>query len=1052
MTNEFVLGLDALIRSIGINKATPLALFLGAGASITSGVPSAANCIWEWKRSIFLTNNPGLEAQFSELSLPSVRQKIQHWLDLRGKYPGNETAGEYGFYIQECFPIADDRRAFFQEKIRVASPHYGYRILVKLAETGLVTSVWTPNFDGLTAKASAASRKLVAVEVGIDCYERLHRRPNRNELLCVSIHGDYRYDHLRNTSEETREEDGKLRAALVEELRHTSLIIVGYSGRDSSVMDTLVAAYTQTGTGNLYWCGFGDGETPPNVARLLVRARAAGRSAYYISTAGFDDLMLRIALHCLPQTEAAQVRELLQTQDQDSTDVRADFSLAELPTCGIAKSNAFAFTPPGEIYEFTLKKWPEGGAWEYFRQSSKGKPLIAAPFRGKGYAFGTIDDIRSAFGTNVNEKIERVPVNDEDLKYEDGTINSLIRAALVTGFSTRIGAQSDGGSLLWKKQARERRKLEGRDVLIHDAVLVYLRRIGGNNYFVLKPTIKAASPDGSEVPKEAERKLKVAILGWQHNAEFNQAVEDWRNLLLANDRYEFPPNSGSPFRFQLRRTPVLARLTSLDKSRQIQIKEKYRTGLSQVAVELPEPKLLYSNRQGNGQVADTHPVRGMLQNRPFDYPLTSRQLVSAIQVGVICPNAETAKLASYLQGLHTSLAPGKFEVDYLPPFPGFEGAFGTPLQIPRPGENLWVTCPEIDSSLNEQHGALEIARCLTTCLSALRAAAAPSVTLVFIPQRWAQWRSFETENERFDLHNFVKAFCVPQGISTQFLEEQTLLDLLQCRIRWWLSLALYVKSLRTPWVLESLDRETAFVGLGMSLDRKAAKGSQVILGCSHLYNSQGQGLQFRLSKIENPIVRRRNAFMSFDDARRVGETIRQLFWEAQSRLPARVVIHKLTPFLSDERKGLQAGLTGVKEIELLEIHSDDALRYLSSVPQTDGTFKEDKFPMRRGTLLKLASDSALLWVHGASNVLDKAKKYYQGKRRIPAPLVVKRHAGRSDLMTIGTEILGLSKMNWNSFDLYTKVPATIESSRQIAKIGSLLERFGSTSFDYRLFM
>jgi len=34
---------------------------------------------------------------------------------------------------------------------------------------------------------------------------------------------------------------------------------------------------------------------------------------------------------------------------------------------------------------------------------------------------------------------------------------------------------------------------------------------------------------------------------------------------------------------------------------------------------------------------------------------------------------------------------------------------------------------------------------------------------------------------------------------------------------------------------------------------------------------------------------------------------------------------------------------------------------------------------------------------------------------------------------IGEEILGLSKMNWNSFDLYTKLPATVETSRQIAK-------------------
>ena len=43
-------------------------------------------------------------------------------------------------------------------------------------------------------------------------------------------------------------------------------------------------------------------------------------------------------------------------------------------------------------------------------------------------------------------------------------------------------------------------------------------------------------------------------------------------------------------------------------------------------------------------------------------------------------------------------------------------------------------------------------------------------------------------------------------------------------------------------------------------------------------------------------------------------------------------------------------------------------------------------------------------------------------------------------------------MNWNTFDLYTKIPATIESSNEIATLGALLDRLGTRSYDYRLFM
>lgn len=43
-------------------------------------------------------------------------------------------------------------------------------------------------------------------------------------------------------------------------------------------------------------------------------------------------------------------------------------------------------------------------------------------------------------------------------------------------------------------------------------------------------------------------------------------------------------------------------------------------------------------------------------------------------------------------------------------------------------------------------------------------------------------------------------------------------------------------------------------------------------------------------------------------------------------------------------------------------------------------------------------------------------------------------------------------MNWNSFDLYTKLPATIDSSNQIARIGNLLTRFEGKTYDYRFFI
>jgi argonaute-like protein implicated in RNA metabolism and viral defense len=292
---------------------------------------------------------------------------------------------------------------------------------------------------------------------------------------------------------------------------------------------------------------------------------------------------------------------------------------------------------------------------------------------------------------------------------------------------------------------------------------------------------------------------------------------------------------------------------------------------------------------------------------------------------------------------------------------------------------------------------------------------------------------------------------VHKGIGTQFLEQSTLSDQLQCRVWWWLSLAFYVKALRTPWVLDDLDKDSAYVGIGMSYDPAQAQGKRVVMGCSHIYSSRGEGLQYRLSQVENPVFYGKNPFLSRDDARRVGEQIRELFFESRSSIPKRVVIHKRTRFTKDEQIGLKEGLSGVAEIEMLEIVIDDSLRYVASSVDSRGMLHEDNYPVSRGTVVRVDDFSALVWVHGVTNAVGN-RRYYQGKRRIPAPLTVRRHCGQSDIKDLATEIIGLSKMNWNTFDLYTKLPATVQSSNEIARIGSLLGAFQPKSYDFRLFI
>ena len=141
MSDSPRLELDALIRAIAVNGGRPFILLLGAGASISSGMPSAERCIWEWKQDIFATNNPTLRESVGEISLAGTKRRIQEWLDRRGGYPRSGSLDEYSFFAEACYPTASDRRSFFQQYVKRAVPFLGYRLLPLLVKKGSLRTV-----------------------------------------------------------------------------------------------------------------------------------------------------------------------------------------------------------------------------------------------------------------------------------------------------------------------------------------------------------------------------------------------------------------------------------------------------------------------------------------------------------------------------------------------------------------------------------------------------------------------------------------------------------------------------------------------------------------------------------------------------------------------------------------------------------------------------------------------------------------------------------------------------------------------------------------------
>jgi len=233
-----ILPYDAFLRIIRQNRNQEHVFLLGSGASISSGVQSAIDCIWEWKSDIYLSNNlKDSELKF-DIKDESVRNKIQIWIDSEGSYLPKDDPREYSFFAEKAYPTNGSRRKYFENLFEGKNPSSVYAILCLLIKEGIVKIVFTTNFDGLLTRA-AYNNNLTPIEVTIDTDDLIHKQLGQNQTMCVALHGDYKYEKLKNTGKELDNQSDEFEKALKFHLYNKHLIVFGYSGRDKSLMSAL---------------------------------------------------------------------------------------------------------------------------------------------------------------------------------------------------------------------------------------------------------------------------------------------------------------------------------------------------------------------------------------------------------------------------------------------------------------------------------------------------------------------------------------------------------------------------------------------------------------------------------------------------------------------------------------------------------------------------------------------------------------------------------------------------------------------------------------------
>ncbi len=297
------MDLNQLALHLEINRKTPHMFFLGAGASVSSGVLSAGLCIQDWKRRLFLSNRKD--------DANATAGDIQEWCSRQPGYPTEGSGEEYSFYIEKCYPSPSARKAYFEDLQAGKRPALGYQLPALLAKDEIVKAVWTTNFDGFAAK-TAAQAGVDLLEAGLESARSSQAMIAKGRpLLCVALHGDYRYGKLKNLAVELQSQDETLRKSMLHRIRDFPLIVVGYSGRDDSIMSALKDAYSEPWNGQLFWCGY-EQEPHPKVASLLESVENCGTEAYYIKRVEFDVLLAELTRRSVSDALKSQALALIE--------------------------------------------------------------------------------------------------------------------------------------------------------------------------------------------------------------------------------------------------------------------------------------------------------------------------------------------------------------------------------------------------------------------------------------------------------------------------------------------------------------------------------------------------------------------------------------------------------------------------------------------------------------------------------------------------------------------------------------------------------------------
>jgi NAD-dependent SIR2 family protein deacetylase len=430
------LSIDDFTRRFAL-RASNLMWFLGAGASASAGIPTAQDMVWEFKQLLFVSQRRVEFQTVADLSNPTIRAQLQAHIDGAKQFPPAGSADEYAALFEAVYPAEADRRAYLDAKLSGAKPSYGHLSLAVLMRAERARLVWTTNFDPLVADACARifGTTGTLTTAALDAPELAQQAIASGRWpLEVKLHGDFRSRRLKNTTDELRQQDALLRQMMVDACGRSGLAVVGYSGRDNSIMDALEESLSLPSAfpAGLFWLHRGEGSPPPRVVDLLVRAVERKTEAALVRIENFDEA-LRDAIRMIEGIDKAGL-------DSFAAE-RRRWSPAPRPVgrggWPVVRLNALPVVQVPTVCRRTIC---QVGGYAEVRSAIEqaGVDVLATRSKAGVLAFGADGDVRKAFEPYSITDFDLHTIEFKRLRYESAE-RGLLRQALTRAIVSTCG-------------------------------------------------------------------------------------------------------------------------------------------------------------------------------------------------------------------------------------------------------------------------------------------------------------------------------------------------------------------------------------------------------------------------------------------------------------------------------------------------------------------------------------------------------------------------------------------------------------------------------------